>query len=192
MDGYEFTFNQTINGDFRFYHFGQVIPALAGVAGPFKRALVVFQTHYPHELPVFEPRQQMFVVDDEGHLMRRCGGQYERSYWEGERVSYDAAEKRRHLVVEAELLARCRDLARLTASYMELVHQIELDKDPKRTSANIGEWVLATHNTRPLDVEPSSVRDMCTTPKHSDAMTYLKANLASGAFGAIWRRFAKD
>lgn len=181
MDHYEFTFSQTTSGNFRFYRFGKIIPALAGVAGPYDRALRVFQTHFPGRIPTYQPLTEVFTIDASGKPMRLVAGGYERSYWEGDL-----------LLRETELQARCRDLARLTASYMELVHLIELEKDPRGTSSNIGEWVLANHETRPPDIEPSSIRDMCTTPRHSDAMTYLRANLASGAFGTIWRRRVKN
>lgn len=180
MDSYEFTFNQTINGNFRFYRFGKIVPALAGVAGPYDRALNVFQSHFPGRIPTRQPLTDVFTIDVAGRPMRLLARGYERSCWEGD-----------ILLREDALWARCHDLANLAASYMELVHQIELEKNPKETSANIGEWVLANHNTKPLDVEPIGVRNMCTTRRHSDAVSWLRSNLLTGAFGSIWRRRSK-
>ncbi len=176
MSLYEFTFNKTINGNFRFYRHGQIIPQLAGVPGPYGAALAVFHKYYPQQTATYEPGKQLFMTDFDGHPLRQRGGGSERSYWESE-----IAHR------EAELMGRCRDLANLAASYMEIVYELEVQKNPS-TSTGIGEWVLANHNTTNSVDHLGNIRNMCTTRRHSDAMTWLRANLASGAFGVIWRR----
>ena len=167
----------TTNGSFRFYDDAMnVIPLFAGVPAyhTHAEAIALFKQAYPDVKVVNMATRKMFAVDVFGTPMRQTeGDKWEVAIWGDE---------------YAKELAKINEINEDNARALgNVLGQLYVCENERRVAKNLppleggfGTWALGVLKSR-YDINDNNIRYMCETHRGSDAMTYLKALLTSGA-----------